>query len=170
MKITNFKHIGMVLLLAALCGGSAYASPALNQEPGKNGMQSSQDGKCSGVVYDSQGLTVIGASVMVKGTQNGVITDLDGKFSLPNVKKGDVLVISFIGYKTIELTWDGKPINVTMEDDAQLLGEVVVTALGLPKQAKSVGYATSRVSTAEIERARLWRCPWQNTAANPTIS
>ncbi|MDO4181183.1 MAG: SusC/RagA family TonB-linked outer membrane protein, partial [Bacteroidales bacterium] len=88
-----------------------------------------------------------------KGTTNGTITGIDGDFTLSNVKNGDVIQISFVGYKTTEVVYDGKPLKVVLKDDTQVLGEVVVTALGLPKQAKSVGYATTRVSTTEIERA-----------------
>ena len=116
-------------------------------------MVTQQSGRCTGVVKDATGETVIGASVLVKGTTNGCTTGIDGDFSLTDVKKGDVIVISFIGYKTVEVVYDGKPIQVVLEDDSQMLGEVVVTALGLTKQARSVGYATTKVSTDEIERA-----------------
>ena len=152
MRITNLKPICMVFLMASLSLGNTYAVPAY-PETGTSGTKvEQQDNKCKGVVLDAAGETVVGASVLVKGTKNGAITDINGKFSLSNVKKGDVLVFSFIGYKTVEITWQGKELKVTLEDDAEMLGEVVVTALGLPKQAKQVGYATSRVSTAEIER------------------
>ena len=107
---------------------------------------------CKGVVKDATGETVIGASVVVKGTTNGTITGVDGDFILKNVKKGAIIQISFVGYKTEEVVWIGQPLKVTLKDDSKMLGEVTVTALGLPKQAKSVGYATTRVSPTEIER------------------
>ena len=107
---------------------------------------------CKGVVKDATGETVIGASVVVKGTTNGTITGVDGDFILKNVKKGAIIQISFVGYKTEEVVWNGQPLKVTLKDDSKMLGEVTVTALGLPKQAKSVGYATTRVSPTEIER------------------
>ena len=93
----------------------------------------------SGVVVDATGETVIGASVVVKGTTNGTITGLDGDFSLSNVKKGDIIQISFVGYQTVEIPWDGQPMNVTLQDDTQTLGEVVVTALGIKREKKSTG-------------------------------
>lgn len=71
---------------------------------------------------------------------------------MKNVKKGAIIQISFVGYKTEEVVWNGQPLKVTLKDDSKMLGEVTVTALGLPKQAKSVGYATTRVSPTEIER------------------
>ena len=92
------------------------------------------------------GETVIGASVVVKGTTNGTITGLDGDFSLSNVKKGDIIQISFVGYQTVEIPWDGQPMNVTLQDDTQTLGEVVVTALGIKREKKALGYAMQDVS------------------------
>ena len=60
---------------------------------------SQQENECKGFVLDETGETVIGASVLVKGTSNGTITDLDGNFVIQNVKKGDVIVVSYVGYK-----------------------------------------------------------------------
>lgn len=140
----------MMLFLMGISAGAVYAS----SDPDPRDVRvTQQSGTCTGVVVDTAGETVIGASVVVKGTTNGTITGIDGEFSLSGVKKGNTIVISFVGYKTTEVVWNGKPVKVTLDDDTQTLGEVVVTALGLPKQAKSVGYATSRVSTTEIERA-----------------
>ena len=59
-----------------------------------------------------------------QGTTNGTITGLDGDFSLSNVKKGDIIQISFVGYQTQEIKWNGQPIDVTLKDDTQQLGEV----------------------------------------------
>ena len=148
--LKRLKSVSMMLFLMGLSTGAAYAVSNTGTDDVKITQQS---GTCTGVVIDSTGETVIGASVVVKGTTNGTVTGIDGDFSLTGVKKGDIIQISFIGYKTAEVAWDGKPIKVTLEDDSQVLGEVVVTALGLPKQAKSVGYATTRVSTDEMERA-----------------
>ena len=74
-----------------------------------------QDGVCKGVVKDNQGETVIGASVVVKGSTNGTITGLDGDFTLDNVKRGDVIQISYIGYVSQEVVWQGTPLNITLK-------------------------------------------------------
>ncbi|MGM9716173.1 MAG: carboxypeptidase-like regulatory domain-containing protein, partial [Prevotella sp.] len=87
-----------------------------------------QSGACKGVVKDATGEPIIGASVVVKGTTNGAITDLDGNFTLPKVKKGDILQFSYLGCQTVEVAWDGKPLDITLKEDSQVLGEVVVTA------------------------------------------
>ena len=74
-----------------------------------------------GVVYDVTGEPIIGASVLEKGTTNGIITDLDGNFSL-QVKKGAVLVVSFIGYKTQEVAVNSvQSLKITLQEDAKAL-------------------------------------------------
>ena len=148
--LKRLKTVSMMLFLMGASTGAAYATTSMGVDDVKITQQS---GTCTGIVLDAAGETVIGASVVVKGTTNGTITGIDGDFSLTGVKKGDIIEISFVGYQTVEIAWDGKPLNVTLKEDTQTLQEVVVTAIGLPKQAKSVGYATTRVSTQEIERA-----------------
>ena len=148
--LKRLKTVSMMLFLMGASTGAAYATTAMGVDDVKITQQS---GTCTGIVLDAAGETVIGASVVVKGTTNGTITGIDGDSTLTGVKKGDIIEISFVGYQTVEVAWDGKPINVTLKEDTQTLQEVVVTAIGLPKQAKSVGYATTRVSTTEIERA-----------------
>ena len=102
-----------------------------------------------GIVKDTTGEPIIGANVLVKGTTNGTITDFDGNFSLSDVKKGDVIVISFVGYKTQEVVWDGKALNVELKDDAQALEEVVVVGFGSQKKADLTG-AVSQVKMDEV--------------------
>lgn len=139
----------MMLLAMGLSSGAAYALPA-------KGMASvdiiQQDGTCKGVVNDAFG-PVTGASVIVKGTTNGTITDLDGNFSIPNVKKGDIIEISFVGYKKQEFAWQGTPLQVMLEEDSEMLGEVVVTALGMKREQKALGYAVTEVKGDELKAA-----------------
>ena len=112
-----------------------------------------QSETATGTVVDAMG-PVIGASVVVKGTTNGTITDFDGNFSIPNVKKGTVLEISFVGYTTKEVTWNGAALNVTLEEDTQQLEEVVVTALGIKREKKALGYAMQEVKGDALVAAR----------------
>lgn len=111
-----------------------------------------QNGLCKGVVKDKTGETVIGASVVVKGTANGSITGVDGNFTLTNVRKGDIIQISFVGYLTQDVKWEGQPLDIIMQDDSQQLDEVVVTAMGIKKDAKKLGYAVSTVSSADLTK------------------
>lgn len=108
-----------------------------------------QDGVCKGVVKDNQGESVIGASVVVKGSTNGTITDLDGHFTLNNVKRGDVIQISFIGYVSQEVVWQGTPLNITLKEDSQTLEEVVVVGFGSQKKANLTG-SVSQVKMDDV--------------------
>ena len=137
--LKNFKPVSLILCAGALCfSGSMYANIA----PVEQGTSiSQQNGKVTGTVEDDFG-PVTGASVVVKGTTNGTITDMDGNFTLEGVKNGDVIQISFIGYSTMEITYTGQPVGVIkLSEDTQKLDEVVVTALGMKRSEKSLGYA-----------------------------
>lgn len=108
-----------------------------------------QERVVSGVVSDNAGLPLPGVSVLVKGTQNGAQTDFDGKYSI-KATPSQVLVFSFIGMKTQEVKAASAKINVKLESTAVELEGVVVTAFGIKKQKRSLGYATSNVSAKEL--------------------
>ena len=94
----------------------------------------------TGTVVDGTGEPLIGVSVQVKGTSTGAITDLDGKFSIPNVSAGSTLVVSYIGYSTQEIkVGNQNTFNITMADDAQLLEEVVVIGYGAVRRKDLTG-------------------------------
>lgn len=111
-----------------------------------------QSNKVTGIVNDEFGL-VIGASVVEKGTSNGVVTDLDGKFSL-NVKPGATLIISFVGYKQQEVKAGNAPLNIVLEEDSKMLSEVVVTALGIKRERKALGYGVAEVQGEALTKAK----------------
>ena len=116
---------------------------------------SQQNGRFSGVVSDSFG-PVTGATVLVKGTSNGVITDLDGKFSLENLKNGDIVQFSFIGYKTLEVKYTGQAdVALMMVEDTEMLDEVVVTALGMKRSQKALGYAVTELKGDELSKTAI---------------
>ena len=96
-----------------------------------------------GTVVDATGLPLIGASVVEQGTLNGTITDIDGKFVL-TVKKGAVLEVSSIGFKTVTVAAQAV-VNVTLVEDTELLNEVVVTALGIKREQKALSYNVQAV-------------------------
>ena len=105
----------------------------------------------SGTVLDKSGESVIGASVVVKGTTNGTITDFDGKFTLSNVPNNASLEISFVGYKTQVIPVQGKnTFNVTMVEDTEVLDEVVVVGYGVQKKSDVTG-AMARVGEKELK-------------------
>src|SRR6218665_801782 len=107
-----------------------------------------QDIAVTGVVQDQTGMPVPGANVLVKGTTNGTQTDFDGKFKI-SAAQGQVLVFSFLGMKTQERPASAN-MTVKLADDSVQLEGVVVTAFGIKKQKRSLGYATSNVSSKEL--------------------
>lgn len=120
-----------------------------------DGMEIFQNASVSGIVVDSNGEPVIGANVMVKGTNNGTITDIDGKFTLNNAN--GVLVVSFIGYKTQEIQINGneKNLNIVLREDSELLDEVVVVGYGTMKKESLTGAVTVVDSKAFKEKGGL---------------
>ena len=129
--------------------GAAFA----NSTPGADDVKITQQSEtATGTVVDAMG-PVIGASVVVKGTTNGTITDFDGNFSVPNVKKGDVLQVSFVGYITQDVVWNGTALNITLKEDTQTLDEVVVTALGMKRSTKALGYAVTEMKGEDLSTA-----------------
>lgn len=138
-----------MLFLMGASSGAAYAVT----NPGTDDVKiTQQTGTCIGVVVDATGETVIGASVVVKGTTNGTITGLDGDFSITGVKKGDVIQVSFVGYVTKEVKYNGQPLKITLEEDSQTLGEVVITGFGGVQKAKTMTAATASVPVTTLAK------------------
>lgn len=105
-----------------------------------------------GVVKDIQGEPLIGVNVKVKGSPSGTITDVDGKFAL-QVKKGDQIEVSYVGYTTQNLRINGNQVlAIVLQEDNRVLNEVVVTALGIKKEAKSLSYNVQQITNDEITR------------------
>lgn len=117
------------------------------------GYIAAQTTKITGTVIDTNGEPVISASVVVKGTTVGTVTDLDGTFSI-NVPDGkNTLVFNLVGMKSIE-TKATQNMRVVMENDDKLLDEVVVTAMGIQRDQKILGYAATQVKSDEISAAK----------------
>lgn len=105
----------------------------------------------TGQISDSKGIPVIGATVLEKGTTNGTITDFDGNYSLEVASTTSILQYSYIGYVTQEINvGNNTVINVTLVEDTQALEEVVVTALGIKRDKKALGYAVSNVEGGNL--------------------
>lgn len=107
-----------------------------------------------GKVTDAKGEAIIGANVVEKGTTNGVITNLDGEFTL-NTPANATLIISYIGYEPVTVALNGQTtLNIQMKEEALTLETVVVTAMGIQKKASSLTYSTQQVSGDELTRAK----------------
>ncbi len=109
-----------------------------------------QGKKVTGKVTEQTGASLPGVSVMIKGTTIGVITDANGIFSITNTPENAVLIFSFIGYDKAEKAIKGlSEINIVLKETIEEISEVVITALGIKKEAKSLGYSTSTVSSEQ---------------------
>jgi len=107
-----------------------------------------------GTVKDALGEPLIGVSVLVKGTSNGTVTDLDGRFSL-NVSVGDILEFSYVGYAAQSVTVkNATPLDIVLSEDAQALDEVVVTALGIKREAKALTYNVQEIKAVGITKVK----------------
>lgn len=154
--LKRLQSVSMVLFLGTLFSGTISTATA----SGANSFATTQQaGICKGLVKDATGDSVIGASVVVKGTTNGTITDFDGNFSLDGIKKGDVIVISYVGYQTQEIKWNGSPLNVILKEDSKTLSEVVVVGYGTQKKANLSG------SVAMVDSKELENRPIQNVSS-----
>lgn len=106
--------------------------------------------KLTGVVSDGKGDPLPGVSIGIRGATRGVISAVDGSYSI-DVRPGEVLFISYLGFKSQEISYTGQnKIDVTLLEDTQLLGEVVVTALGIKREQKALGYATQNVKGEDL--------------------
>lgn len=147
--IANSKLV-KVLLLSTLFGTTSASYGAVSPLIGSVAVVQ-QKGKVTGVVEDDMG-PVAGASIRVKGTTNGTISDMDGHFSLEGVSKGSVLVVSFVGLAPQEVSCDGKTtLHIRMKSDTQDLDEVVVVAYGTAKKSSFTGSAAV-VKSEQLEK------------------
>lgn len=128
-----------------LSGKDAESIPAANQ----------QTITISGAITDEYGDGMPGVNIVVKGTSTGTVSDMNGKYSLSVPNGNAVLTYSFLGYATVERTvGNQRTIDVSMEEDARQIDEVVVTALGILKKEKSLTYSTQIVDGDELTRAK----------------
>ena len=131
----KMKTMGMFLALSTLGGMVQELSANVLHDAGIV----QQDNQCIGVVKDSSGETIIGASVLVKGTVNGTVTDMDGNFVLQGVQPGSVIQVSFVGYQTQDVKWNGSPLTIVLKENTQNLDEVVVIGSGAVRKADMAG-------------------------------
>lgn len=146
------KSVSRWLLLAALASGTQLMIPTqLMAAP----VSAQQSHVLKGKVVDETGQPAVGAAVIVVGTTMGATVEVDGSFSLKNVKKGATLRISLIGYKSQIIKWDGtSQLNIQLKEDNTTLGEVVVTAMGITRKAASLTYATQQLKADELMKVQ----------------
>ena len=125
-----------------------------NTQPNATSLQQSTRKTVTGTVTDANGEPLVGVSVRSKGGKGGTITDIDGHFSM-QVGDGETIEISYVGYATQTLTANtNMPMTIVLEEDKKLLNEVVVTALGIKREAKALTYNVQDLKGSEVTRVR----------------
>lgn len=145
------RNYCLSLVLLALFGTTSFAPVYASGAEGVQNSQSiQQTKKITGKVVDSAGEPIVGASVLVKEAGTGTVTNLEGLFQV-EASNGSTLEISFIGYatQTVKIT-NATSYNITLYDDTQALSEVVVTAMGIRKERKALGYSVSEIDSDEL--------------------
>ena len=137
----QISYFLMLLTFFSVFGSFAHAQSLSQQLKGR--------------VTDANNDPIIGASIMVKNSKEGTVTDMEGKFVL-NSAPSATLVVSYIGYVTQEVKTEGRksPITIVLKEDTKRLGEVVVTALGIKRDRKALGYSLGEVSGKELQKIK----------------
>lgn len=149
--LKRVRLVGTLLLLLSASTGMTYAFSLPDNEVAT---RTQQNGICKGVVKDAAGEPVIGASVVIRGTTNGTVTDMDGNFTLSDVPQNATIQISYVGYVTQNVKFTGTPINVKLIEDAEQLNEVVVTAMGIKRQSETLPYSAQTVGGKEVNEIK----------------
>ena len=109
----------------------------------------------TGTVTDQDGEVLIGVNIQVQGTETGTSTDIDGRFTLEGIDENAILVVSYIGYETQEVAVSGQSnLNIVLVSDSELLEEVVVTALGIQRKTRDLGYSVEQLTGSNIQEAK----------------
>jgi len=138
LKISSLSFIWLFVMLFSIQFASAQARQA----------------KITGTVYDETGETIVGASVSVVGTSQGTVTDLDGRFSV-SAAPNSILKVSYMGFITQNVNIKSKTdLTITLKEDAKILQEVVVTAMGITREAKSLSTAQQSIDTESMTESR----------------
>lgn len=146
----NLKNVTLTQVLAQITSQSKLYFNRINntitvtRKPVESGSQQLPTKTLSGVVYDEKGEPVIGASLKVKGTTTGTITNVEGGYTLPNVPENATVTVSYIGYKTLNLSATDKNLaRVTLQEDTEMIDEVVVIGYGTVRKRDLTGAVSS---------------------------
>ena len=142
------KQLTLFLCLLLFIPMYGYAEDEVNHQIVQ------QTTKVKGTVTDEQGEPLIGASIAIKGTSQGVITDFNGQFSI-DASRNAALIVSYVGYRSEEVQVKGQSnLKIVLKEDSKIIDEVVVTALGIKRERKALGYSIGEVKGEELEKAK----------------
>ena len=147
----EYLSVFFLTFLFSVCTTVGYA---VNVEHDGHHDQFSSKKKISGTVYDSKGDVLVGATIKVKGESEGTVTNVNGEFLLL-VNPDATLVVSFLGYESVEVPVSGKTdFKIVLQEDAVMLDDVIVTALGIEKKASSLSYSAMQLKSDELNRVK----------------
>ena len=149
----KFKSVGKSLLAAMVLGMTLSLTPADAWAETTAMQQQQQYGTVKGVVTADNGEAMFGAVVYVVGTTNSSAVDFDGNYELQNVKIGSTIRATLMGYTCADQIWNGGVLNFVMKEEAAMLDEIVVTAMGIMRKEKSLTYATQMVKADDLFKA-----------------
>ena len=150
--IKPMLSVRAMLLIAMLTGGAGAFVPTTLHAATSSVQQKSV---VKGRVIDATGEPAVGAYVIVVGAGIGTTTELNGSFTIKNVKPGATIKVSLIGYKSQTVKWDGtSELNFTLEEETSNLNEVVVTAMGITRKASSLTYSTQLLRSDELMKVQ----------------
>lgn len=146
----NFAGILMILGILQAHANEPYLLKTMTE-------MSQQQSKISGIITDATtGEALVGVNITIEGSTVGAISDVSGKFSMDAPRLNAVLIVSYIGYKTERVVYTGQQaLDIKIASDVRALNEVVVTALGIKREAKSIGYAATAVDNQSIAASRV---------------
>ena len=142
------RNLARVLALTLLLSGVGGAQIIEAQQATTATRQ--QTGTCTGKVFDQDGEPLVGATVKVEGTNLGTSTDMNGSFSLNNVKVGSTIQVTYVGYTTLSQKWNGSELYFNLQEESSILNELVVVGYGVQKKANLTG-AVSSMDASQLE-------------------
>ena len=152
---SNNKILTAIAIASLFIGSSKIMAIETYSENSFGVTEQMQAQTARGIIVDQNGEPIIGATILEKGTTNGTITDIEGNFSLRVSSSKAILVVSYLGYKSVELSASDKKLNeIVLKEDTEMLDEVVVVGYGAVKKSDLTG-AVASVSTKELTAAGI---------------
>lgn len=141
MTNTNFKSRCLAIMFALGAPTAIYAATEIAPQA-----QAQNTGTCIGTVFDEEGEPLIGASVKVENSTAAILTNIDGEFSLANVKHGSWITVSYVGYQPYRVQWNGEALDIVLTGESSMLNEVVIMGYGVEQKRANVTNSIAKVN------------------------
>ncbi|MDO5104346.1 SusC/RagA family TonB-linked outer membrane protein [Capnocytophaga sp.] len=155
-KWKEVKWVALILFSFSFWTNSAFSKSESLRNDAWHNVKQQQTKKAAGLITDSAGVPLMGVNIVVKGTNIGVVSDFDGKFEIHMPSDKNELIFSYIGFKeqTLQVTESRNDITIVLQEQAQELEQVVVTALGIKREEKALSYNVQQVKTEELNKIK----------------